>query len=60
MAAGKVTVPNWAQKLIAAAANLNTEDISVRIEDDRLIAFIRHTDRREILVNKVTGDVIES
>ena len=60
MATTKFTVPNWSQKLIAVAANLKPDDLCVRTEDDRTIVFLRHTDRREFLINKITGNVIES
>ena len=60
MATTKFTDPNWAQKLIAVAVQLEPEDVSVRAEDDRSIVFLRHTDRREFLVSKTTGKVIES
>jgi hypothetical protein len=60
MAMNKFTVPNWAQKLIAVAAKLKPDDVSVVTENERLIVFLRHTDRREFLVEKTTGNVVEN
>ena len=55
MATTIFTVPNWAQKLIAVAANLKPDDLCVITEDDRSIVFLRHTDRQEFLIDKTTG-----
>lgn len=59
MATVKFTVPNWGQAQLAKAVNLDPDKLVVRNEDDRNICFLQHLPRKEFLVNKVTGDVIE-
>lgn len=57
MATAKFTVPNWNQKLIAVAVNLDPDGVSVRMEDDSKICFLEHKTRNEYIVNKATGKV---
>lgn len=59
MATVKFTVPNWAQTQIAKAINLDPDNVVVRNEDDQSICFLQHKPRKEFLVNKTTGHVIE-
>ena len=59
MATKKCTVPNWAQALIARGVGLDPNKIVVRHEDDRNISFLQHMPRKEFLVGKADGQVIE-
>lgn len=59
MSTKKYTVPNWAQSLMASAAGLDPDNVAVRFEDDTKIDFVQYMPRREFLVCKATGDVIE-
>lgn len=59
MATVKFTVPNWGQAQLAKAANLDPDKVVVRSEDDNSICFLQHMPRKEFIVNKVTGHVIE-
>ena len=59
VAAKEFATPNWAQGVIAAAAGIAAEEIAVRMEDDTRIVFLVHKSRREIIVNKRTGKVME-
>ena len=59
MATVRFTVPNWGQALIASAAKLDPKNVVVRNEDDRNICFLQHKPRKEFLVDKVTGNVLE-
>lgn len=59
MAAKKFVVPNWAQALIARGIGLDPKEIMVRNEDDRHITFLQHMPRKEFLVSKADGHVIE-
>ena len=60
MATKKYTVPNWGQKAIARALDLDPNNIAVEHEDDRLIAFVQYSPREQILVSKADGTVIRS
>lgn len=59
MATVKFTVPNWGQAQIAKAVNLDPDKVVVRNENEDSICFLQHMPRKEFLVNKVTGHVIE-
>lgn len=56
----KFSVPNWAQALIARGAGLDPDNLAVRHEDDRNIAYLQYMPRKDILVCKVDGTVIIS
>lgn len=60
MATVKCAVPNWGQAQLARAVNLDPNNLVVSHEDDRNISFLQHNPRKQILVNKITGQVIES
>lgn len=53
----KYTVPNWYQSLIARAAGLEPNGVSVGHEDDTSITFLQYMPHAEIVVDKVTGKV---
>ena len=59
MATVKFTVPNWVQTQIAKAVNLDPDKVVVRNESEDSICFLQHMPRKEFIVNKVTGHVIE-
>ena len=59
MSTVKFTVPNWVQAQIAKAINLDPDNVVVRNEDDQSIYFLQYKPRKEFLVNKATGHVIE-
>lgn len=59
MATKKFTVPNWAQALLARGIGLDPNEVVVRNEDDRHITFLQHMPRKEFLVSKSDGKVIE-
>lgn len=52
----KYTVPNWYQSLIAQSVNLDPKGVSVGHEDDARITFLQYKPRREIVVDKRTGE----
>lgn len=60
MATAKFTVPNWSQAQLALAVNLEPKKIAVRNESDRSICFLQYDPRKEFLVDKTTGEVIET
>lgn len=57
MSTVKYTVPNWYQSLIARAAGLDPNGVSVGHEDDTRIKFLQYQPRAEIVVEKTTGEV---
>ena len=57
MATTKFQVPNWSQTAMAEKLGLDPVELAVRSEDDHLICFLRHSDRQEFIVDKVTGKV---
>ena len=59
MATTKFPVPNWSQAAMAEKLGLNPDELAVRLEDDRTICFLQHIDRKEFIVDKVTGRVTE-
>lgn len=59
MSTMKFTVPNWGQSVLARAANLDPKKVVVRSENECNICFLQHMPRKEFLVDKVTGDVME-
>ena len=59
MATKKFAVPNWTQALIARGIGLDPDKVVVRHEDDRNITFLQHMPRKEFLVSKADGSVIE-
>ena len=59
MATTRFSVPNWAQALIAVAANLDPDGVVVRSEDDTNICFLQHMPRKEFIVHKPTGKIVE-
>ena len=59
MATTKFQVPNWSQAAMAEKLSLNPDELAVRLEDDKMICFLRHIDRKEFIVDKVTGRVTE-
>lgn len=58
--AKKYTVPNWSQKLLAKGIGLEPVGIVVEFENESTITFLRFKPRKFFMVNKKTGDVIES
>ena len=60
MAAAKYTMPNWAQALIVQKINLPTETTVVCNENDENISFMDLKTRREYIVKKSTGQVVEA
>ena len=44
---------------MAEKLGLNPDELAVRLEDDRTICFLQHIDRKEFIVDKVTGRVTE-
>ena len=59
MATVKFQVPNWSQAALAERVGLDPNSLAVRLEDERTILYLRHIDRKEFLVNKITGDMRE-
>lgn len=59
MAITKFQVPNWSQSVMAEKLGLDPDELAVRMEDDHLICFLRHADRKEFIVDKVTGVVTD-
>lgn len=55
----KFTVPNWSQALIARSVGLDPDNVAVSHEDDRNISFLQYKPRREYLVCKTDGILIE-
>ena len=53
------SVPNWGQAIIASAVKLDPDDVVVRTEDETRIVFLESRTRKEYIVNKVTGVVIQ-
>lgn len=54
------TVPNWAQAQIAKAVGLDPNSVAVRHEDDRNIVFLRYKDHAEIMVCKISGQILNT
>ena len=52
----KYTVPNWYQSLIARQVGLDPADVAVGYEDDARITFLQYKTRKEIVVEKKTGE----
>lgn len=59
MATVRFSVPNWGQTAIAKAARLDPDGVVVRAEDESRIVFLENKSRKEYIVNKITGSVIE-
>ena len=59
MATVRFSVPNWGQTVIAKAARLDPDGVVVRAEDESRIVFLENKSRKEYIVNKITGTVIE-
>lgn len=59
MATTKFQVPNWSQAAMAEKLGLDPDELAVRSEDDHLICFLRHIDRKEFVVDKATGKVTD-
>ena len=59
MATTKFQVPNWSQSVMAEKLGLDPGELAVRMEDDHLICFLRHIDRKEFIVDKATGAVTD-
>lgn len=59
MATAKFPVPNWSQAILAERVGLDPNDLAVRMEDERSIWYLRHTDRKEFMVNKIDGSIRE-
>ena len=60
MTAGSFTVPNWAQSALARACRLDPGSVVVRHEDSGSIVFLQFDPRKEILVDKKTGNIVRS
>lgn len=58
MTAGKFTVPDWGQSVIAAAARLDPKELSVCHENDVSIVFLEHKTGKRYLISKKNGTVI--
>lgn len=59
MATVRFSAPNWGQTVIAKAARLDPDGVVVRSEDENRIVFLENKTRKEYIVNKITGSVIE-
>ena len=59
MGAGRFSVPNWMLSMVAKAIGLDPKEVTVRMEDDTRIVFLVHKTRKELCVNKTTGNVLE-
>lgn len=53
------TVPNWAQTQMAIAAGLDPAILGVEMENDTTIVFLQYIPRKQILVSKADGSIIE-
>lgn len=54
------TVPNWAQAQMAKAVGLEPDSVAVRHEDDRKIVFLHYKDHVEIIVCKISGQILNT
>ena len=59
MSTVKFAIPNWSQAQLARAVNLDPGNVTVRNETDNNICFLQYKPRKEFLVDKITGKVIE-
>lgn len=55
----KYTVPNWYQSLIARQVGLDPESVAVSRESEHNISFLQYKTRKELLVDKKTGEVTD-
>ena len=55
----KFYVPNWVQKLVAKAVGLDPSGVAVRMDDDDTIVLLDHKTRKEYIIDKATGNVVE-
>lgn len=54
---GNPKVPNWAQALIAQAADCDPDNLSVKSEDNDVIVFVQYLPHADIRIDKKTGEV---
>ena len=52
-------VPNWSQTQLAIAAGLDPKNVSVEMENDTTIVFLQYMPRKQIMVSKADGSIIE-
>ena len=60
MATLKFSAPNWCQGLIIRAVGLDPSNTAIRQEDSDSIVVLEHKTRKEYIINKATGKVLEA
>ena len=59
MATVKYSVPNWCQQLIVKAVGLDPRGVAVKLDGEDFVVILEHKTRKEYLINKSTGNVVE-